>query len=60
MLLNLFNNAIQYASTIIKNSDGEEIIIKYSSKTPLFHNYQPWENKSRDTHFDVAMGFYDE
>ena len=56
MSLNLFNEAIRYASTI---SDSNKPIIKYLSKMLLFYNSQPWEKKSRDPHFDVAMICYD-
>ena len=56
MSLKLFNEAIWYASTI---SDSNKPIIKYLSKMLLFHNSQPWENKSRGPHFDVAMICYD-
>ena len=35
-------------------------VIKLSSNIQenLFHNNQPWENKSGDTDFDVPMGCY--
>ena len=46
MSLNLFNEAIRYASTI---SDSNKPIIKYLSKMLLFYNSQPWEKKSRPT-----------
>ena len=56
MSLNLFNEAIQYASTI---SNSNKPFIKYLSKVLLFHNRQPWEKKSRDPQFDGAMSCYD-
>ena len=59
ILLNLSNEAIQYASTITKISDSDEVIIKHSRKTLFFHNNQPWEKKSGDPDFDVPMGCYD-
>ena len=57
--LNLFNEAIQYASTTAEITDSEKAIIKHSRKTLLFHNNQPWEKKSGDPDFDVPMGCYD-
>ena len=41
--LNLFNEAIQYASTIPEISDSDKAIIKHSRKTLLFHNNQHLE-----------------
>ena len=57
--LNLFNEAIQYASTITEISDSDKTIIKHSRKTLLFHNNHPWEKKSGDPDFHVPMGCYD-
>ena len=57
--LNLFNEAIQYASTIMEISDSDKAIIKHSRKILLFHNNKPWEKKSADPHFDVPMDYYD-
>ena len=54
MSSNLFNEGIQNVSTI---SDSNKPIIKHLSKMMLFHNSQLWERKSRDPHFDVAMGY---
>ena len=59
ILLNLFNKAIQYASTITEISDSDKAIIKHSRKTLLFHNNQHWEKKSGDPDFDEPMGCYD-
>ena len=56
MSLNLFNEAIQYASTI---SDSNKPFIKYLSKVLLFHNRQSREKKPRDPQFDGAMSCYD-
>ena len=56
--LNLFNEAIQYASTITEISDSDKAIMKYSREALLFHNNQPWEKKSGDPDFDVLMGCY--
>ena len=57
--LNLFNEAIQHASTVTEISDNDKTIIKHSRKTLLFHNNHPWEKKSGDSDFDVLMGCYD-
>ena len=57
--LNLFNEAIQYATTIMEISDSDKAIIKHSRKTLPFHNNQSWEKKSGDPDFDVPMGCYD-
>ena len=57
--LNLFNEAIQYATTIMEISDSDKAIIKHSRKTLLFHNNLPWEKKSGDPDFEVPMGCYD-
>ena len=38
ILLNLFNDAIQYISTMTEISDSDKAIIKHSRKTLLFHN----------------------
>ena len=57
--LNLFNEAIQYTSTIAEISGSDRAIIKHSRKTLLFHNNQPWEKKSGHSDFDVPMGCYD-
>ena len=54
--LNLFNEAIQYASTITDISGSDKAIIKQSRKTLLFHKNQPYEKKSGDPDFDVPMG----
>ena len=59
ILLNLFNETIQYASTITEISDSDKAIIQHSRKTLLFHNNQPWEKKSGDPDFDVPVGCYD-
>ena len=56
---NLFNEAIQYASTITEISEIDKAIIKYSRKTLLVHNNQPWERKSGDPDFDVRVGCYE-
>ena len=56
---NLFNEAIQYASTITEISEIDKAIIKYSRKTLLVHNNQPRERKSGDPDFDVRMGCYE-
>ena len=56
---NVFNEAIQYASTITEISDSDKAIIKYSRKTLLVHNNQPWERKSGDPDFDVRVGCYE-
>ena len=58
--LNLFNEAIQYASTITEISDSDKTVIKHSRKSLLFDNNHPWEKKSGDPDFDVLMGCYDE
>ena len=39
--LNLFNEGIQYASTITEISDSDKFIIKHSRKTLLFHDNRP-------------------
>ena len=57
--LNLFNEAIQYASTITEISDSDKATIQHSRKTLLFHNNKPWEMKSGDPDFDLPMGCYD-
>ena len=58
--LNLFNNAIQYASEITEITNCGISIIKHSWKTPLlFNNNQPWRKKSVDPDFGVPVGFYD-
>ena len=57
--LNLFNEAIQCASTITEISDSDKTIIKHSRKTLPFHNNQSWEKKFGDPDFDVPMGCYD-
>ena len=57
--LNLFNEAIQYPSTITEKSDSDKTIIKHSTKALLFHKNHPWEKKSEDPGFDVPMGCYD-
>ena len=57
--LNLFNEAIQYPSTITEKSDSDKIIIKHSTKALFFHKNHPWEKKSEDPGFDVPMGCYD-
>ena len=59
ILLKLFNEAIQYATTITEKSDSDKAIIKDSRKILLFHNNHPWEEKSEDHDFDVPMGCYD-
>ena len=59
ILLNVFNEAIQCASTITEISDSNKSIIKHSRKTLLFHNNQPYEKKSGDPDFDVPMDCYD-
>ena len=57
--LNLFNEAIQYASTITEISGSDRAIIKYSRKTLFVHNNQPWKKKSGHPDFDVPIGCYD-
>ena len=57
--LKLFNEAIQYTSTITEISDSDKTTIKHSRKTLLFHNKQPWEKKFGDSDFDIPMGCYD-
>ena len=57
--LTLFNEAIQYASTITAISDSDKTVIKHLRETLLFHNNHPWEKKSGDPDFDVPMGCYD-
>ena len=57
--LNLFNEAIQYASTITEISDSDKTIIKHSRKNLLFHNNHSREKKSEDLDFDISMGCYD-
>ena len=57
--LNLFNKAIQYATTMTEIYDSDKATIKHSRKTLLFHNKLPWEKKSGDPDFDVPMGCYD-
>ena len=59
ILLNLFSETIQYASTITEISVSDKTIIQHSRKTLLFHNNQPWEKKSGDPDFDVPVGCYD-
>ena len=54
ILLNLFNEAIQYARTIMKISGRDKPIIKHSRKPLLFYN-----NQSGNLDFDVPMGCYD-
>ena len=56
---NLFNEVIQYASTITEISVSDKAIIKHSRKTLLFGNNQPWEKKSGVPDLDVHMGCYD-
>ena len=55
--LNLFNEAIQYASTIPEISDSDRAIIKHSRKTLLFHNNQHLEKKSGNPDFDIPIGW---
>ena len=57
--LTLFNEAIQYASTITEISDSDKTVIKHLIETLLFHNNHPWEKKSGDPDLDVPMGCYD-
>ena len=57
--LNLFNEAIQYPSTITEKSDSDKTIIKHSTKALFFHKNHPWEEKSGEPGFDVPMGCYD-
>ena len=57
--LNLFNEAIQYASTITEISDSDKNIIKHSRKTLLFYNNHPWKKKYGNPDFDVPMGCFD-
>ena len=56
IFLNLFNEAIQYASTFTEIPDNDKTNIKHSRKRLLFYNNQPWEKKSGKPDFDVLLG----
>ena len=54
----LFNDAIEYAKSIITIPEEDEDIIRHSRKSLLFSAGQVW-TKRNDPDFDVTMGSYD-
>ena len=59
ILLQLFNEAIQYAKLHTEISNDDMSIIMHARKSLLFHDKIPWEKRNNADDFDVPMGSYD-
>ena len=55
---NLFDDALEYAKSIVTIPKEHEEIIRHSRKSLLFSAGQVW-TKRNDLSFDVTMGSYD-
>ena len=57
--LELFNEALNFAKTVINISEKDVSITMQVSKTLLFNDSKPWLKKFGNKDFDVPMGCFD-
>ena len=54
-----FNEAIQYAKSIVEIPDHHMVVINHSRKSLIFHENEPLVKKEGNKDFDVTMGSND-
>ena len=58
--LDVFSKALQFAKSFCKITDEEISVIMPVRKTLLFNINKPWVKKSRNKHFGVPFGCFDD